>query len=129
MQTYKLGYAGASGMAVDRIQVIKSGKVKGVFIAATAFVDGAVDYDQGYIQVGVNAVSESGLASANPVNFAISNISSSRSVAAVEHSKDINVFVPADYAVVAGQDIVLSLAGLSQAGSNWEAVDILIMVA
>lgn len=129
MRAYKLAYAGSSGVGLSPVQIITTGRVKSVTIGATAYVDGAIDYDLGQIQVGIAAVSENGTPTAAPVNFASVCVSSSRAVAAVEHSRDINVTIPCDYPVSAGQDLLLNIVGLSQAGSNWEAVEVLVWVA
>jgi len=129
MRLYHLSYGGASGLGLSPLQVIQSGRVKSVQIIASMFLDNAIQSDFGLVQVGINAISESGTPTAAPVNFACAGISQCQQVAATDAMATINEVFPCDFAVSAGQNMVLNLAGLGQAGSNWEQVEVNVWVA
>jgi len=129
MRLYRLGYAGPTAVGLAPLQIIASGRVKSVQFSVNAFVDGAVPYDTGAVQIGIASVSEFGETTSAPSNFAMVVASSTQTLAAADHVHAFNVEVPCDYPVTAGQMLVLNLAGLSQAGSNWESVDVFVWVA
>lgn len=129
MRLYHLSYGGASGLGLSPLQVIQTGRVKQVQIVASMFLDNAIQSDYGLVQVGINAVSESGTPTAAPVNFAAAGISQCLQVAATDAMATINESIPCDFPVTAGQNLVLNLAGLGEAGSNWEQVEVYVWVS
>jgi len=102
MRVYKLSAGGAGlGLGVSRLQVIETGRVRQVQISMLAFGVAAGDYIG--LQVGTQAVSESGISTSAPANFA--------TVVAREVTTDgdlINVSFPVDYPVQKGMDIMLN---------------------
>lgn len=126
MRSYKLSYAGASALGLSPVQIVASGRVKSVQMSTVFHITGVVDYGQ--LQVGIAAVSESGIATASPVNIATQVVSASQRIAAAATEESYNTTVPCDYPVSAGQNLQINLAGAGQAGTNWELVEVIVWV-
>lgn len=127
MRLYKLAYTGPAGLGVSPVQVVTSGRVRSVFISAIITVPFAEVIGYGVIQVGIAAVTESGIVTASPVNFAVAAVSSQLLLAATNHSACINVEVPCDFPVQAGQNLQLNLASVG-AGTNFENIEVTVNI-
>lgn len=111
MQTYKLAYGGATtGVGLSQVQIIKTGRVVAVAFALALTPNAVGDYAT--VQCGVNAVSENGVATANPSNFAAATVPGLDA-----NINAVNTFVVCDYPVQAGQSLMLNIAANAANGT------------
>lgn len=117
MQAYKL-YSGAVGLGLSPVQIIKSGRVKMVQFSGSFT---GTNTQIASCQVGIAAVSEVGVATASPQNFAgVRGIALTGLLGGV-----INESVPCDYPVSAGQSLVLN----TDDAAATQAFDVIVWVA
>lgn len=128
MRAYKMSYSGAPNvLGQSPLQVVATGRVKLVQISLLADVAATKDV-YATVSVGTAAVSENGLSTASPSNFAFATIGGVGAAAAPVRAFE-NVSVPCDFPVTAGQNIVLNFASDSAADISLEQCEIMVWVA